>query len=261
MANGGSVAWLPWVGLVVVGGIAGGALGASGVLVPAPAEVVLAVGSLNDSVTAAGCPGGPAVAELQRGTRVLAVARSEDSLYLAIRQPGNLNRTVWVHGSSVEVDAAQPEFDTLPIDGCAEPTLAAAEPAPGVVPAPGGEPAPGGGTPVEPAPDGTPPSLSVGSFAPQPLAGGPGCSAGAMVAVTATDNVAVAAVSGTSNAAGGSVSLVSSSGSTFNFSFFAPYAGATPTIVTVTFTATDTSGNSASAPRTLVLNSNTCGVG
>ena len=79
--------------------------------------------------------------------------------------------------------------------------------------------------------------------------------------VTATDNVAIASVFGSANTAGASVSLSSSSGSNYVFVFSAPYPSGPNKIVTVTFTAQDSSGNQASAPRTLVFASSESCVG
>lgn len=257
--GGGPLTWLPWVGVVVVGGIIGGAVGASGVLAAPPMVPALSSGVLGDSVTATGCPGGAGVVELDRGTRVLAVVRSEDSAYLGVRDPLDVGRTVWLPVGVVVVDEGQPAIATLPVDGCPVPTLLTETPPPAPVPP---APAPEQSVPEQPAPppppsDTTPPGISAGAFSPQPVYGteaAPYCPVVATITVTASDNVGIASVSGSSNA-GGTVSLTGSSGSNFTFSYSVSHPTGANKNVTITFVATDTSGNQSSTQSGLAITS------
>lgn len=116
--GGGVLSWLPWVGLVVVAGIAGGAVGAAGVFAPEPAAVALpnppAVVSMAPTYS---CPGGEIVGSVVAGSRVLAIQRSADDAFLAVRDPWNHSSTVWVSRSDVLVDAGQ-DVASIPVGGC-----------------------------------------------------------------------------------------------------------------------------------------------
>ncbi len=96
--GGGAAGWLPWIGVVVVVGLVGGGVGVSGLAGAATDEtVVVGHTSVLDAVVDAGsCPGGPVVRTLSADTRVLAVARSEDSAYLGVRNPDDVAATIWV---------------------------------------------------------------------------------------------------------------------------------------------------------------------
>lgn len=103
---GGGWGWLPWV----VGGLAvavvGAAVGASGMLGSLQsADSVLAPGlSVARFASGLDCPGGSAVVSFRPGERVLAVARSDDSAYLAVRSPFDRADTVWLPVSAVDVE-------------------------------------------------------------------------------------------------------------------------------------------------------------
>lgn len=264
--SGTGLSWTRWVGLAVVVGLVGGVLGVLGarqneVLVAAPTGVLL------QTTPAHLCAGGVVVGPLFAGDRVLAVMRSKDSSWLGIRNPDSLTDTIWLPASVVSVDedqnvAALPTGGACPVvtgpagkpedsapNGASGPT---AGPTEGPTPQPTPKPTPG------PKPDKTAPSISVGSFSPQPVYGtaaAPYCSTKATVNVTASDNVGVVSVKGSANTAKSSVKLASKSGSNYAFTFSAPYSSGSPKIVTVAFTATDAAGNHASAARTLVLKS------
>jgi hypothetical protein len=124
--GGGASGWLPWIGVVVVVGLVGGGVGVSGLAGAATDEVVV-VGhtSVLDAVVDAGsCPGGPVVRTLSADTRVLAVARSEDSVYLGVRNPDDVAATIWVPASVVVPDAGQ-DAAGLPVgEACPTGTLA-----------------------------------------------------------------------------------------------------------------------------------------
>ncbi|HEX4444446.1 MAG TPA: hypothetical protein VHZ81_12800 [Galbitalea sp.] len=114
------LSWLPWVGLVVAVGVVGGVLGLTGVFGhPTTDRVVFANdASLARTAAALTCPAGAEVTRLQAGDRVVAVARSEDSSYLGVRNPQNIAQTVWVSRDVVAIDPGQPSIATLPVSSC-----------------------------------------------------------------------------------------------------------------------------------------------
>jgi hypothetical protein len=189
----GAGGWLPWLGLIVVGAIVGGVLGVTGVA----GHPVLQETSANQgilialSVPGRACPGGPIVAELTPGSRVVALARSADGSSVQVRNPSDTRTDVWIPASKMESDSGQPAFSTLPVgDAC--PTVEVPLPvaAPPVVapPAPGkptrpGQPAP----PAPPAADTTKPTEG------KPTAAFGNCHT--TISVTASDNVGVTSVS------------------------------------------------------------------
>jgi hypothetical protein len=115
-------AWLPWVGAIAVVGVVGGTLGLAGVFGhPTSTQAVIASdASLTRTATAYACPGGPAIDALNAGDRVLAVQRSDDSSYLAVRDPRDLNRELWFRSADVTVDKSQAAIATLPVGSCPE---------------------------------------------------------------------------------------------------------------------------------------------
>jgi len=131
--------WLPWVGLVVVAGLGGAALGGSGALgaaglLPQRVEetsVVTYSGVLRGVADAAGCPGGPTVDVLAAGTRVLAVERSEDAAHVGVRDPYDPAAVLWLAAGAVIPDAGAPGLAELPVGAaCPDVTVVAEEPAP-----------------------------------------------------------------------------------------------------------------------------------
>ena len=243
--GGGAFSWLPWLGLIVLAGIGGTALGASGVIASEPREVLSGYTAvLDDSAPAASCPGGPVIGRLSAGDRVLAVARSEESDYLGVRDPNDFARTLWFERAVVVVDAGQADVDSLPVEACPVATVEVVEPVPGPVPGPVPEPGPA------PAPgpgDTTPPALANANANPTTISmqGFPECGPTAStVSVHVTDAGGVSSVGATWT--GGSAGL-SRSGNTWSFSFSEDTIGFTYTDYTITITATDSSGNAASA--------------
>lgn len=117
--GGGPSSWLPWVGLLVVAGLVGGSVGATGVFGREIDEVTVpsSTAILSESATAYACPGGPVVGSVAAGARVLAIKRSETSDYLAVRDPHDLRSTVWLARTLVVVDAGL-DVATLPIGAC-----------------------------------------------------------------------------------------------------------------------------------------------
>ncbi|HRN29750.1 MAG TPA: hypothetical protein PK890_08635, partial [Terrimesophilobacter sp.] len=153
---------LPWLGGAVIVAVVGGVVGASGVfgsLQPADsAPSAVAVPSLSVTHTTDGldCPGGVRVVGFHPGDRVLAVARSDDSAYLAVRSPFDRADTVWLPVSAVEVDAGQSPVASLPVDGCPEPTITLLPPVVEETQPPAPKPQPHAPKPQPPAPPAPP---------------------------------------------------------------------------------------------------------
>jgi len=164
--GGGLLGLLPWVGLVVVAGIVGGALGVSGAVGRPAGEVVTDVSiAIGESSAAYACVDGPRVGRLPAGTRVLAVGRSEDSLSVGVRDPDSFGSTIWVALGDVSLDGGSAALEALPTGGTCVETTVALEPEPEAAPAPTADPAPGPTSAPKPhsAPgptDGTAPTIT-----------------------------------------------------------------------------------------------------
>ncbi len=74
------------------------------------------------------CPGGAGATQLDPGARVLAVGRSDDAAYLAVRNPHNLSQVVFVSASLATPDDGT-DVNALPTLTCDE-----ASPAPSITP-------------------------------------------------------------------------------------------------------------------------------
>lgn len=177
------LSWLPWVGLVILAGIGGGAAGAAGVFAPEPIAVALpnppAAVSMAPTYS---CPGGEIVGSVVAGSRVLALQRSADDAFLAVRDPWNHSSTVWVSRADVAVDADQ-DAASIPVGACPVITLSA----PVVVPPP----------PVEPEDDTTAPTTSASAKPAVITIEGYSAYCGpdiSTITVVATDNVGVTEV-------------------------------------------------------------------
>jgi hypothetical protein len=129
-AAGSGWTWLPWAGAGAVVAIVGAAVGASGVFGSLqPAGSAPAPGlSVSQFTSGLDCPGGSAVVSFRPGDRVLAVARSDDSAYLAVRSPFDRADTVWLPVAAVDVDEGEPAVSSLEVGGCPEPVVTVAEP-------------------------------------------------------------------------------------------------------------------------------------
>lgn len=155
--GGGAGAWMPWLGLIVVGALVGGVAGVSGAVGRPEGETVVDIPvAIGDSAPIAACADGPIVGRIPAGTRALAVERSDDSLWVGIRDPRTLGGTLWVALGDISLDDGTPALAELPVGGaCPEPavvTLPAPEPVPSEEPAP--QP-----NPPAPTPDTTAPSI------------------------------------------------------------------------------------------------------
>jgi len=232
--GGGALSWIPWVGAIVVLGLVGGVLGVTGVFGHPIHKVTSAVDSIlmPPTVQATSCPDGPVVASLERGARVVALARNADGSQVQVRNPHNLTQLVWVPTSQVDADTGQAAVSTLPV-GAACPTVSVAQ-APVVV------------TPVTPtkptkpvARDTTPPV--VGSIA---VNNTDNCKP--VITVQITDNVGVvsATLQGTSGSPWNlnqSIAMTHSGGAVWKGTLTMP-SGFTG-IVNLSITAHDSAGN------------------
>ena len=236
--------WLPWVGLVVVGAIVGSVLGVTGVagrpvLNQTSANTGILIG-LN--VAARSCPGGPVVAELSPGSRVVALARSADGSSVQVRNPIDTRSRVWVPTGELTSDSGEATVASLPV-GAACPTVtvpALNAVAPVAPPAP---PAPGKPTkPVKPGQP-APPADTTKPTEGKPTALVENCRT--TITVTASDNVGVTSVSlswsGTNT---GSGSMNSIGGGQWQKVFLTGMHDGSTTFVTV---AHDAAGNASSA--------------
>ena len=243
-------------------GIAGGAAGALGLFGSPPAAAAGIGGVTDGGVVAYGCPAGSPVAELEPGQRVLATERSDDGAWLAVRDPYDLGRTVWLPAGVVVVDPGEPEASTLPVGGCPVPSAApspspseSAAPAPVPEPAPAPDPGPKPAPPPPPPADTTQPNISAGGWSASPVYGQtwPCGSSTSTITITATDDVGVSNVTGSTTFPGASVSLQSHSGSSWVFVFQMPNANPDSTTAAVSFTAVDGAGNSRSVSAPLAV--------
>ncbi len=240
---------------VTVAGGAGVALGLSG-LVSSP-SIPAGIAPVDARTTpAASCAGGPTVAFLDSGDRVVAVARSDDGDWIGVHSASS-PRTLWVPLAVVTPDDGEPALGALPAGGvCPEVVVVAtgptAEPAPEPVdtepvdpgPDPGADPDPG------PAPDTTAPTLGSASVNPTtigcaPLIVDPDVTT-ATISVSASDDRGVASVRISWSGADSGSAQMSKSGSTWSY-VYNP-SDSTSGAVSFSMQATDTSGNT-SAPR------------
>ena len=235
-SGGGVGSWLPWLGLIVVGAIVGGALGLTGVA----GHPVLHQTSANQgilialSVPGRACPGGPIVAELTPGSRVVALARSTDSAQVQVRNPEDVSQLVWIPTGELVSDSGQSAVAGLPV-GPSCPTVYVAQ-APVVVPV----------TPVTPPKKPVKPGQPADTTKPtegKPTALVENCRT--TVTVTASDNVGVTSVSlswsGTNT---GSGSMNSIGGGQWQKVFLTGMHDGNTTFVTV---AHDAAGNASNA--------------
>jgi hypothetical protein len=236
--GGGPLSWVPWLALVVVAGIGGTALGASGVIPGESREIVAGYTAvLDDSAPAAVCPGGPVIGALSAGDRVLAVARSDDSGYLGVRDPNDFARTLWFDRSVVVVDAGQADVDSLPVEACPVATVTEIVP----TPVPTEDPVPGPIPVPQPGPSDTvPPNLGQQFASPKTtLYQGESTT----IYASSSDNVATTQVLiSWSGAATGSGSMVDGPGNQWTFPYTKPI-GAPIGKVTFTLIARDAAGN------------------
>jgi hypothetical protein len=242
--GGGAFSWLPWLGLIVLAGIGGTALGASGVFASEPREILSGYTAvLDDSAPAASCPGGPVIGSLSAGDRVLAIARSEESDYLGVRDPNDFARTLWFARAVVVVDPGQADVASLPVEACPVATVEIVEPAP--VPVPTAEPAPVPGPAPVPVPgDATAPTAQQWWVdLPRPTGVCRDYSGeSATVRLLATDNVGVTSVAISWTGVNSGAAQMAAPGTSWSFVYNPPDASPAGQ-VTFTMVARDAAGN------------------
>lgn len=252
----GSGGWLPWLGAGLAVAIIGGTVGASGLfglgLSTSSATASTAAIASGDSISGGVCPGEKGAATFQGGERVLALQRSDDSGWVAVRNPANRAGLVWLPTSVVVVVDGQPAIETLPVGGCLEPVVSAAEepPTPEPAPQPEPEPTPGPGPapappPPPPAGDTQAPTMMQAWATPTSLYS----TETATIHVSASDNVGVTAVNATWSGPDSGSAALTRVGSEWQLSYTFP-ASAPSGTVTFTITARDAAGNP-SAPHTV----------
>jgi hypothetical protein len=255
----GSGAWLPWAGGGLAVAIVGGVVGASGLFgglagTPADASAAPAAIAATDPISAGSCPGETGETTFRGGERVLAVKRTDDSGWVAVRHPAGHDALVWVPTSVVVVDAGQSGVDSLPVGGCLTPVVTAADdaPAPDPAPAPGPQPAPtpeSGPVPAPPPPPSTgdtqAPAIQQAWATPTSLYS----TESAVIHVVASDNVSVGSVSASWIGPDSGSAALTKVGSEWRLSYTFP-ASAPSGTVTFTLTARDVAGN-VSTPQTV----------
>lgn len=242
--------WLPWVALLVVGTVTGAILGVAGVAGrPTDHRTVANSGVLiGMDVAGRACPGGPVVAQLTPGSRVLALARSDDGSAVQVRNPADTRVAVWIPTSELVSDAGEPAIESLPV-GEACPTVSAPQPvvAPPVVAPPA--PTPPKPNPPAPAPDTTKPTFgSINVSMPN------GCQA--VVTANVTDNVGVVSVTLKWDHPANSIAAMDGGGTTWTKSITVPTN--TVGVVNLALAARDAAGNTAITNSTFTAN---CPVG
>ncbi len=257
--GGGVWSWLPWVAVVAVAGLAGGLIGATGALsatgLASAADETSAVeysGVLGGVADAASCPGGPVVEVLAAGTRVLAIARSEDATHVAVRDPYAPTTHLWLSTGDVIPDAGQGAVGGLPVGAaCPEATIVAEQPTEVPVEVPEETSAPG---PYPPAPGPNAPAPGD-TQAPTVQAWGTpttinGVADPATIRAVASDNVGVTSVTVSWSGPYTGFAPMSLVGGEWRY-VFTPPANQTAQI-TFTVVALDAAGN-ASAPQVVVI--------
>lgn len=235
--------WLLWGAFVVVAALAGGVVGASG-LVGHDTQTVVSIGPVALARTTPGyaCPSGPAIGELARGARVLAVSRNDDASWISVRDPRNLSSTLWVPAGLVVVDADQGPVSELPLGApCPVVSLPPLPVEAGAPPAPAPGPAP-----KPAAPDTVAPTITSASATPDHIT----CGGNSKFVATATDNKGVTAVNVTLAGPDPLTHGLSKSGSSWEW-LYDP-VNDSGSSGTATFTAVDAAGN-VSAPVTIKL--------
>src|SRR4051812_9837284 len=107
------------IALIVVAGGIGAALGVTGVFGaplgdaagPRPYSAVV-----DTTVAGLDCPGGSTVTDLYPGQKVFAIARTETSGFVAVRDPAALDSSVWVDVNALRIG----DIAALPVSGCGE---------------------------------------------------------------------------------------------------------------------------------------------
>ena len=258
----GSPWFVPWIFGGAVLAVAGLVLGTSGLIVtPEPtSQTVL----LQSTVDALDCPGGIPVATLAAGNRVVAVARSDDSGYLGVRNPYDTSATVWLPTAVVIPDEGQSAAADLPVEGCGDPVTTQIVPEVTAEPEPEETTAPEKPTGPAPVADTTSPTLGSPTATPSAMICADDSYAAyyaisSLIAASAADNVGVTGVHiGWSGAATGQAEMT---GGPTNWTYVYNPPQATPAgTITFVLQARDAAGNLSGAKQTAisVISAGTC---
>lgn len=225
----------------MVGAVVGGAVGASGFAGrPAGSTVVDVPAALGESAPAYACVDGERIGRLAGGARVLATQRSEDLLWVGVRDPGSVGSTVWVRLGDVALDDGMTALEALPVGGACPVALVSTpieEPAPPPEPAPLPSPEPDPGPNPGPG-DGTAPTTG------KPSVDNNVCPA--IIRVPANDDVGVAGVEVSwSGVASGSAQMSPAGGGLWQYAYDSEHLPEGN--MTFSFVARDAAGNT-SAP-------------
>jgi hypothetical protein len=241
------------IALIVVAGVTGGALGASGLLGTTDGPVsgdVPAYVITPDTATAHTCPGGPETTVLLANTRVLAVARDADSQWLGVRDPNEVSTVIWFPVGEVVVDEGSPDPATLPVMACPEATVVVVEPDPVPTQEPTTPPTDNPNPPSPPKDTANPVVTSIKASKTSVING-----ESSEISVAASDNVGVAGIqlSWSNGSVSGNVSMPKN-GSSWAYTW-SNQSFANNTFGNYTFTAraVDAAGN-LSAPVQVVVN-------
>jgi hypothetical protein len=247
-----------WVIRWTIGGavlaIGGLVLGMSGLL-PSPFAPQQTAGAtvLQSTADVLDCPGGSPVGTLAAGSRVLAVARSDDGAYLEIRSPYDTSSSVWLSSVQLIVDDAQTPVSALPVGACpvsqtteVEPTATPPTQQPTDEPLPQPTAGPSQG-PTPPA-DTVAPSIQAASANPTTFYNDDAT----LLTVQASDNVGVTSVTVQFSGAYTGSGVLTKSGSVWQLSF-SLVSGQNEGAITATFRAVDAAGNQ-SAPTPIAIN-------
>ena len=77
------------------------------------------VGAVAHSIDGLDCPDGDRIAQLTAGEPLLALARTSDSRFIAVRSPVDGFQTVWVAAASIDMHSRS--LSGLPVAGCLTP--------------------------------------------------------------------------------------------------------------------------------------------
>ncbi|MBX3091736.1 MAG: hypothetical protein KF801_04425 [Cryobacterium sp.] len=232
--------WLPWVGVVLVTGIAGGALGLTGMFGHAVDDVAV-VGHttvLNGRASLSSCPGGPVIGTIGSGTRVLVVERF-DSGSVGIRNPADFSSVAWLEPGDVTIDADQPSIADLPLGASCPIAIVA-------TPKPSNSAKPTKPTPPPVAKDTTAPVLGKPKATPSIVY----VTTPSVITVTASDNVGVVSVKITWTGEYSGSGYMTKIGGVWKYTFTPPSNDSG--FITFSLRATDAAGNH-SQKKTVIL--------
>lgn len=241
--------------LVVVAGVVGAVLGVTGAFgstkPPLPDGNIPAFVVTSDVATAFTCPGGASIDNIPANTRVLAVVRDQDGKWLGVRDPDDVERTLWVAAHDVVLDKGSADPKTLPVDGCPAATITLPQPV--VTEAPVEPTTPPSSNPKPPTTpkDTTAPTITSISANPLVVIN----NSPSTITVAATDNVGVSSVTLTwTNANGSSTGSVSMPKAGSSWAYTWTNNGPSSTYGNFTFTAVanDAAGNHSAGAKVVV---------